>query len=88
MTEQVLISIKGLQFIENEKDEMEAVELVTVGNYYCRDNQSYIKYEEVFEGMEGTAENLVKIRDDVLEVRKRGVVEVHMDFNNTSFANF
>jgi len=80
MTEQVLISIKGLQFIENEDDEMEAVELVTVGRYYSRDNQKYIKYEEIFEGIEGTAENLVKIRDNVLEVRKKGVVEVHMVF--------
>ena len=80
MTEQVLISVKGLQFIENDEQEVEAIELVTVGNCYGRGNNKYIKYEENFEGAEGTAQNLVKIKPNVLEVRKKGVVDVHMVF--------
>lgn len=80
MTEQVLISVKGLQFIENDKEEVEAVELVTVGSFYRRDNNRYIKYEEGFEGIEGVASNLIKVKDEVLEVRKKGIIDVHMIF--------
>ena len=80
MTKQVLISIKGLQFVENDDEEMEAIELVTVGDYYCRNNKKYIKYEEEFEGIEGTAQNLIKIKEDVLEVSKKGAVDVLMVF--------
>jgi len=80
MTKQVLVSVKGLQFIETEEAEVEAIELVTVGNYYSRENQKYVKYEESFEGTEGTAQNLVKIKPNVLEVCKKGVIDVHMVF--------
>ena len=80
MTKQVLVSVKGLQFIENDDEEVEAVELVTLGSYHCRDNNKYIKYEEGFEGVEGTAQNLIKVKKDALEVRKKGVIDVHMIF--------
>ena len=80
MTEQVLISVKGLQFIVDGDQEGEGAELVTVGSYYCRDNNKYIKYEECFEGMEGSAQNLIKIKENVLEVRKKGIIDVHMVF--------
>jgi len=80
MNKEVLVSVKGLQFIENDEEEAEAIELVTVGNYHCRDGNKYIKYEESFEGVDGVATNLLKIKDDVLEVRKKGAVDVHMVF--------
>ena len=80
MTKQVLVSVKGLQFIENDDEEAEAVELVTVGSCHCRDDNKYIKYEEGFEGIEGTAQNLIKVKKNALEVRKKGVIDVHMVF--------
>jgi Uncharacterized protein conserved in bacteria len=80
MTKQVLINVKGLQFAETEAADVEAIELITVGSYYCRDGDKYIKYEESFEGVEGTAKNLIKIKDGVLEIRKKGIIEVHMVF--------
>lgn len=80
MTKQVLLSIKGLQFIENDDEEAEAIELVTVGTYHCRGNNKYIKYEEAFDGIEGTSQNLITIKEEVLEVRKRGIVDVHLVF--------
>lgn len=79
MTEQVLISIKGLQFIDTEGD-AEAIELITVGSCYHRNGHTFIKFDECFEGVEGCAHNLVKIAGDVLEVRKKGVLDVHMVF--------
>ena len=79
MTEQVLISIKGLQFISTD-EEVEPIELITVGNYYHRNGHTFIKFEESFEGVEGSAQNMIKITPNVLEVWKKGVVDVHMVF--------
>ena len=100
MTKEVLISIKGIQFIENDNvgsvkarkgqepslrgrsdAEAEVVELVTTGTYHCRDGNQYIKYDEVFEGIEGKASSLISIKGDIVEVRKTGVLETHMVFD-------
>lgn len=80
MTEQVLINVKGLQFIENDDEEVEAIELMTTGKYYRRDGNKYLKYEESFEGVEGVTTNLIKIKEDVLEVHKKGSIDTHMVF--------
>ena len=80
MTKQVLISIKGLQLIENDDEEVEETSVVTMGNYYCRGGNQYIKYEEAFEGIDGTSQNLIIIKEEALEVRKKGIVDVHMVF--------
>lgn len=79
MTEQVLISIKGLQFMGTD-DEAEPIEMVTAGNYYQRNGHVFVMFDEVFEGFTEYAHNLIKITDTVLEVRKKGVVNVHMIF--------
>jgi len=79
MTEQVLVSIKGLQFIDADEN-VEPIELITVGNYYHRNGHTFIKFEESFEGVEGSAQNMIKITPNVLEVWKKGVVDVHMVF--------
>ena len=80
MTKQVSIKIKGIQFIESEAEELEAVELVTTGKYYRLDEQSYIEYEEKLEGSTEVVSNLIKIGDNVLEVDKKGIIESHMIF--------
>ena len=77
MTKEVVINIKGLQFSENDSEE---VELSTTGTYHCRDGNRYIKYDEVFEDIEDKASNLVTIKGDIVEVRKTGVIESHMVF--------
>ena len=100
MTKEVSISIKGIQFIENDNmentlgrsdnvgsargssdEETETTSLVTTGIYHCRDGNQYIKYDEIFEGIEGKASNLLTIRGDVVEVRKTGALETHMVFD-------
>ena len=110
MTKEVLISIKGIQFIENDNvggvkarkgqepslrghsdnvgsalgrsnAEAEVLEVVTTGTYHCRDGNQYIKYDEVFEGIEGKASSLISIKGDIVEVRKTGVLETHMVFD-------
>lgn len=80
MTKEVLVKIKGMQFLGMEDDPEEPIEMLTGGEYYLRNNAHYIKYEEIFEEIEGTTTNIIKIRPDVIEVRKRGVANVHMIF--------
>lgn len=81
MTKEVLVRIKGLQFIVGDcEEEVEPIEMITVGEYYVRNDHHFIKYEEIFEGFTETTQNMVKIAGDVLEVRKRGLINVHMVF--------
>ncbi|EET60080.1 hypothetical protein BRYFOR_07931 [Marvinbryantia formatexigens DSM 14469] len=78
MTEDVLVSIRGMQMLEmNDQDE---VEIVTNGKYLHKNGKHYISYEEVMEGMEGTTRNLIKVGEDGMEVSKRGLTNVHMVF--------
>lgn len=80
MTKDVLVSIKGMQFMGLEEEPDDPIEIITNGSYYFRNGSHYVKYEEVFEGFPGTTSNLVKIRPDCIEVRKKGAANVHMIF--------
>ena len=80
MTKDVLVSIKGMQFMGIEDEPDEPIEIITNGNYYFRNGSHYVKYEEVFEGFEETTSNLVKIKPDCIELRKKGAANVHMVF--------
>ncbi|WP_394925208.1 DUF1934 domain-containing protein [uncultured Robinsoniella sp.] len=78
MTGEVLISIKGMQTLETSGED--PVEVVTAAKYLQKDGKHYISYEEVMEGMDGKIQNLIKLKDDGLEVTKRGLTNVHMVF--------
>ena len=80
MTKEVLVNIKGMQFLGYEDEAEEPIEMLTGGEYYFRNGAHYVKYEEVFEGMEGSTSNLLKIKPHVIELRKKGVANVHMVF--------
>ena len=78
MTKEILLSIKGLQFLEdNNEDE---IEVITTGTYFQKDGRHYIKYDEVMEGLEGKIQNLIKINVKSMEVTKRRLSNVHMVF--------
>lgn len=78
MTEEVLVSIKGLQLMG--PDDEDETEIVTRGTYLKKGDKHYIRYEEVVEGMEGTIQNLIKIDETSMEVTKKGLTNVHMIF--------
>lgn len=80
MTKDVLVSIKGMQFLGMEEDPEEPIEIITPGSYYFRNGSHYVKYDEVFEEIDGTTSNLVKINGKGMEVRKKGAANVHMVF--------
>ena len=79
MTKEVLIHIRGLHTPEGETGE-EPLELITTGEYYFRNNTHYLLYEEMMEGFTEPAHNMIKVRPGLMEVRKKGVVNVQMIF--------
>lgn len=62
-------------------DEQEPIELVVPGQYYFKNGSHYLRYEELID--ETSAEptvNYIKISSKAVEVRKKGLVNVHMVF--------
>ena len=78
MTKDIFLSLKGLQ-IENSEEAQE-LETITPADYYMRNGSHYVIYDEVTEGFEGTTRNMIKFSDSCLEVSKKGLVNVHMVF--------
>ena len=80
MDKNVLIHIKGLQMMD-PADEQEPIELVVPGQYNIKNASHYLLYEELMD--ETSAEptvNYIKISSKAVEVRKKGLVNVHMVF--------
>ena len=79
MDKNVLIHVRGLQMME-VGEEQEPIELVVPGQYYFRNGSHYLRYEEILdEGSEPTI-NYIKMSPQGMEVRKQGLVNVHMVF--------
>ena len=90
MEKEVLIALKGLQFALDEEG-ANALETITPAEYYKRNDSHYVIFEELMEGFTDTTKNVIKFRDSQLEVTKKGLVIVHMVFeenrkNMTSYA--
>ncbi|MCI5649520.1 MAG: DUF1934 domain-containing protein [Fusicatenibacter sp.] len=80
MEKDVIISIRGLQYLTDESGEQEPVEVVTAGMYYKKNGHHYLVYEEATEGFDVATHNVIKFTDKVVEVRKHGLIDVHMVF--------
>ena len=79
MEKDVLVTIRGLQTLENIENP-EEVELVAKGDYYYRNGHHYILFDEVTEGFSEPTRNTIKITDKSVEVKKKGVTNVQMIF--------
>ena len=78
MTKDVLLFIKGLQFeSENEANDLETV---TAAQYYKKNNNHSVIYEEATEGFRDTTKNIIKWNGQTLDLTKKGLVNVHMIF--------
>lgn len=77
MDKDVLVSISGLQF---DADNKEALEMITVGDYYKRNGKHYVVFDETMEGFEGTTRNMIKFNEHMVDITKKGVTNVHMVF--------
>lgn len=79
MDKEVLIHVSGLQTMDAEGDQ-EPIEIVVPGEYYFRNGSHYLRYEEILEDFAEPTINYIKISPKGMEVRKKGVVDVHMVF--------
>lgn len=80
MTKEVLIHMRGIQTLEEEQGQEEPMELITVGEYYLRNNTHYFLFDEMMEGFREPTHNMIKFRPGKMEVRKKGSVDVQMIF--------
>lgn len=82
MTKDVLLKISGLQFSSDneESGEPEPVEIITPGEYYFKNGKHYIIYDEFLEGYASVTKNVLKLKEDCLEITKRGNSNAHMVF--------
>lgn len=79
MEKEVLLALKGLQFAMDEEG-TQALETITPAEYYKKNNSHYVIYDEVTEGFSDSTKNIIKFTDSQMEVTKRGLVNVHMVF--------
>lgn len=90
MNKDVLIHVRGLQMMETD-DEQEPIEIVVPGQYYFRNGNHYLRYEEMLDDTAETTVNYIKMSPNGVEVRKQGQVNVHMVFEegkkNKTFYN-
>lgn len=78
MTKDVLIRVRGLQF--NGEPDAEKVETITPAQYYLKNGGHYIVYDEVAEGLNENTRNVIHIKDNELNMMKRGVINAEMLF--------
>ena len=89
MTQEVLLTLQGLQFDQREED-ADKIEIVTVGDYYKKNGKHYVIYEEVTEGFTQPTKNRLKFSEDMLELSRNGLVNMHMVFqeNRKNLTNY
>lgn len=83
MTKDVLVSISGLQMAVNEveSNEDDPIEVFSSGTYYLKNGKHYVFFEEMAEGIQGITKTQLKWKDEeLLEVSKKGISNVHMVF--------
>ena len=79
MTKDVLLTLHGLQF-DGSGPEGDRIETITAGEYYMRNDSHYVIYNEVAEGFGESTKNIMKFRENYLELTKKGLINVHMVF--------
>jgi uncharacterized beta-barrel protein YwiB (DUF1934 family) len=80
MTDRVLLTISGLQFVAEEDGANEAVEVITPGDYYKKNDKHYVVYDEVMEGFSGSTKNIIEVSDRHVDIIKSGVSSVNLAF--------
>ena len=79
MEKEVLIHVKGLHMMDAPEGD-EPIEIVVPGEYYFRNGSHYLRYEEMLEDHGDPTVNYIKISPKGMEVRKKGLVNTHMVF--------
>ena len=77
MTKEVMVTLSGLQLGDSGED---TVETVHIGEYYEKNGVHYLFFDELLEGHKTPIRNMLKLRNEKLEVRKRGPVSAELVF--------
>lgn len=89
MTEDILVSVKGLHTMGGADEE--EIEVFSAGKYFFRNGRHYILYDVLIEETGDTIKNRITLRDGLLEVQKKGPFSTTMTFErdrkNTSWYN-
>ena len=76
MTEDVLVSVKGLHTLNTAQDE--EIEIISAGKYFFRNGKHYLFYDEQVEDSGAVVSNRIVCRDGCVELTKKGPVNVKM----------
>lgn len=89
MTKEVLLSLQGLQFDVISADG-DKIETITPAEYYKRNDSHYVIFDEAMEGFQETTKNVIKFKENCLDLTKKGLVNVHMIFeeNRKNMTNY
>ena len=82
MTEDILISVRGLHTldVEQEEEETDELEMTMPGKYYFRNGKHYVLFEETDEESQSVVKNRFKLSEDRLEISKKGAMNTTMTF--------
>lgn len=81
MTKEVIVSLQGLQSMEQE--EGEPVELISSGTYIFENGKHLIQYEEVDEEDQEITNVTLLLEEDHVEIIKQGMSNVQMVFDSS-----
>ena len=77
MTKDVLVSVKGTQYMDGESD---TVEVITAGTCHEKNGKWYVMYEETTEGVKEVTRNTVKIHPEKEKNKKKGLIEALLTY--------
>lgn len=78
MTREVMLTIKGIQKYPGE----EPLETVTEAGaeFFLRGQSRYVMFEEIQEGFTESVKSMLKIKNNCVELTKKGLIQSHMIF--------
>ena len=78
MTEDILVSVKGLHTLNTAQDE--EIEVFSAGKYFFRNGKHYLFYDEQVDDSGDVVSNRIICADGRMELTKKGSVNVKMSF--------
>lgn len=89
MTKDVLLSLRGLQF-DTSAEDGDRIETITPAEYFKRNDSHYVVFDEAVEGFRENTKNIIKFKENSLDLTKKGLINVHMIFeeNRKNMTNY
>lgn len=78
MTKDVMISIRGMQFMDDDSDD--EIETLQRGQYYEKNGSRFLIFDEYMEGFMEPAKNVMRFKEKEMTLTKRGLINVQLDF--------